>query len=101
MTSSPSSSSDNKAMAFLKKIGRVGGDADIDYADAAGTDEGSSGPRAPADPVVATTPSTTAALIKTLMSPPFPGNPANMLCPQLSLDSPTARGHELAVVACG
>jgi hypothetical protein len=34
-------SKDNKAMAFLRKIGRVGGDK-VDYANAIGVDEGSS-----------------------------------------------------------
>lgn len=37
------SSGDNKAMAFLKKIGKVGGAANRDYRHAIGVDEGSSG----------------------------------------------------------
>jgi peptide-methionine (S)-S-oxide reductase len=32
---------DNNAMAFLRKVGKVGGDANIDYTDAVGVDEGS------------------------------------------------------------
>lgn len=35
-------SSDNKAMAFLKKIGRVGGSNKVDFTNAIGVDEGSS-----------------------------------------------------------
>jgi len=40
---------DNKSMAFLKKIGRVGGAANKSFVNAVGSDEGSTGRQPPAD----------------------------------------------------
>lgn len=83
-----SSSSDNNAMSFLKKIGRVGGEADIDFVDAVGLDEGAIGPPKPQQS------STTAATTTSSSTPP-----PNMLCPPLSLVPDS--DNEIALVACG
>jgi hypothetical protein len=42
-TTTSSSKGDNKAMAFLRKVGRVGGAANMDFANAMGIDESPSG----------------------------------------------------------
>jgi len=92
-------------MAFLKKIGRVGGDANIDYADVVGTDEGSTDPSNAADRLIISntvaSPSSTTTVSSSSASSFASDNPSDMLCPQLSLQSPTTRGTEIAVVACG
>ena len=102
--SSSSSSSDNKSMAFLKKIGRVGGDANIDFVDVAGTDEGSTDPSITADRMIISNTVSSPSSIASSSSPSSfasNSNPSDMICPQLSLQSPTTHGTEIAVVACG
>ena len=93
---SGASEEDNKAMKFLKKIGRVGGSANMDFAGTIGSDEGSMMPQK--SMLTATTAAATAAAATTTS---FANNPKNMICPELSLESPTVNGNEIAVVACG
>mmetsp|Transcript_25285 Transcript_25285/g.31100 ORF Transcript_25285/g.31100 Transcript_25285/m.31100 type:complete len:133 (+) Transcript_25285:127-525(+) len=92
-----SSSSDNNAMSFLKKIGRVGGEADIDFVDAVGSDEGSIEPPNSNTLLTSTTAAAATTTATTTTSSITP--PRNMLCPPLSLVPES--GNEIALVACG